>query len=100
MTSFGLLLFARKNYKSLRASSLTQKTIIMTTSIQTSTFNIQTVSRRRTSHSYQIIVNGEDGNYQEFEIEAESDNMAHQKADEIAQGCMIDVTFVEVYRIA
>lgn len=56
----------------------------MTTSIQTSTFNIQTVSRRRTSHSYQIIVNGEDGNYQEFEIEAESDIMAHQKADEIA----------------
>lgn len=72
----------------------------MTTSIQTSAFNIQTVSRRRRSYSYQVIVNGEDGNYQEFDIEAASDADAHQKADSIAQQCMIDVTFVEVYKIA
>jgi len=74
--------------------------MIMTTSIQTSAFNFQNVSRRRRTTNYQVIVNGEDGNYKEFEIEAASDNEAHLKADAIAQECMIDVTFVEVYKNA
>lgn len=72
----------------------------MTTSIQTSALNFQTVSRRRRLSSYQVVVNGEDGNYQEFEIEAYSENEAHQIADSIAQENMIDVTYVEVYRLS
>ena len=74
--------------------------MIMTTTIQTSAFNLQPVSRRRKASLYNIVVNGEDGNYQEFEIEASSETEAHRKADAIAQDCMIDVTFVEVYKIA
>ena len=49
---------------------------------------------------YTVTVNGEDGNYQTFEIEASSDYEADQKAEAIAQHCMIDIIFVEVYRIA
>ncbi len=71
----------------------------MTTTIQTSAFNYQ-LNRKSRNHSYQVIVNGEDGNYQEFEIEASSDSEAHSKANDIAMDCMIDITFVEVYRIA
>ncbi len=70
----------------------------MTTTIQTSAFDIQTVSRRKRFTLYTVVVNGEDGNYQEFEIEASSDSEAHSKADSIAQSCMIDVTYVEVYK--
>ena len=72
----------------------------MTTTIQTSALNFQTVSRRRRLSSYQVVVNGEDGNYQEYEIEAYSENEAHQIADSIAQESMIDVTYVEVYRLS
>lgn len=73
--------------------------MIMTTSIQTSAFNTQ-FNRRNRNHTYQIVVNGEDGNYKEYEIEADSESEARIKADSIAQNCMIDITYVEVYRIA
>lgn len=72
----------------------------MTTTIQTSAISIQSVSRHSRLSTYSVIVNGEDGNYQEFEIEASSDEEAHGKANEIALENMIDVTYVEVYRIA
>lgn len=72
----------------------------MTTSIQTSVFNTQTISRRKRSSIYTVVVNGEDGNYKEFEIEASSEPEARQKADSIAMSCMIDVTYVEVYKNA
>ena len=49
---------------------------------------------------YNIVVNGEDGNYQEYEIEASSEAEAYAKADSIAQSNMIDVTYIEVYKIA
>ena len=75
-----------------------QKTSIMTTTIQTLTSGIQTASRRNSLAFYTVVVNGEDGNYQEFEIEASSEQEAHTKADTIAQSCMIDVTYVEVYK--
>ena len=73
----------------------------MTTSIQTSAIISQFGKRtgRRTSF-YQVVVNGEDGNYQEYEIEASSEAEAHAKADSIAQSSMIDVTYIEVYKVA
>lgn len=74
--------------------------MIMTTSIQTSVLNTQSISRRRRASQYSVVVNGEDGNYREFEIEATSDTEAHRKANDIALQCMIDVTYVEVYKIA
>ena len=74
----------------------------MTTNIQTSAISLQTGFRssRRTSGIFSVVVNGEDGNYQEYEIEAASEAEAHAKADSIAQDSMIDVTYVEVYRIS
>lgn len=72
----------------------------MTTSIQTSAFGIHPASRHSRVSIYSVTVNGEDGNYRQFEIEASSEAEAHKKADDIAQQNMIDVTYVEVYRIA
>lgn len=72
----------------------------MTTTIQTSALTTQFTRKGRHADTYMVVVNGEDGNYQEFEIEARSEQEAHSKADAIALGCMIDVTYVEVYKIA
>ena len=97
-----LLLYARKNYKSTQCfKSNLKKQSIMTTSIQTSAIISQFGKRtgRRTGF-YQVVVNGEDGNYQEYEIEASSEADAREQADRIAQSEMMDVIYVEVYRIA
>ena len=72
----------------------------MTTTIQTSAINIQSVGRHSRLSTYSVIVNGEDGNYKEFEVEAVSQAEANSKAEAIAHRCMIDVTFVEIYEIA
>ena len=74
----------------------------MTTIIQTSAINSQFSYRRsrRASNIYNVVVNAEDGNYQEYEIEASSEAEAHAKADDIAQINMIDVTYIEVYKVA
>ena len=74
----------------------------MTTNIKTSSINAQYGygRNRRTSNIYNVIINAEDGNYQEFEIEASSDAEAHAKADRIAQSSMIDVTYIEIYKVA
>ena len=71
----------------------------MTTTILTSSINNQLTRRSRKASIYTVIVNGEDGNYQEFEVEAANDAEAHSKADAIAQQAMIDITYVEVYKI-
>lgn len=74
----------------------------MTTLIQTSQISTRQARRssRRATSLYSVIVNGEDGNYSEFEVEASSDAEAHAKADLIAQSSMIDITYVEVYRVS
>lgn len=72
----------------------------MTTTIQTSAISYQSVSRRSRLSTYSVTVNGEDGDFQEFEIEASSDEEANRKANDIALNSMTDVTYVEVYRIA
>lgn len=77
-----------------------KKTTIMTTTIQTSAFNSQLPHNRRRVSSYSVIINGEDGNYQEYEVEAANDQEAQMKADSIAQQSMIDITYVEVYKVA
>lgn len=72
----------------------------MTTTIQTSAFNSQLPHSRRRVSSYSVIINGEDGNYQEYEVEAANDQEAQMKADSIAQQSMIDITYVEIYKVA
>ncbi len=72
----------------------------MTTTIQTSAFNSQLPHSRRRVSIYSVVINGEDGNYQEYEVEAADDQEAQMKADSIAQQSMIDITYVEVYKVA
>lgn len=74
----------------------------MTTVIQTSAITSRQGFRRygRANAIYNVVVNAEDGNYQEFEIEAASDEEAHAKADAIAMGTMTDVTYIEIYKVA
>ena len=74
----------------------------MTTVIQTSAINSQFGYRRnrRASNIYSVVINAEDGNYQEYEIVASSEAEAHAKAEYIAQSNMIDVIYIEVYKVA
>lgn len=74
----------------------------MTSVIQTSAINSQLGYRRyrRAGGIYNVVVNAEDGNYKEYEIEASSEAEAHAKADALAQSSMIDVTYIEVYKVA
>jgi hypothetical protein len=74
----------------------------MTTVYQTSAITSQQGFRRhgRANSIYQVVVNAEDGNYQEFEIEAASEAEAHAKADAIAMGTMTDILYIEVYKVA
>lgn len=72
----------------------------MTTTIQTSAFNSQLPHSRRRVSIYSVVINGEDGNYQEYEVEAADDEEAQMKAYSIAQQSMIDITYVEVYKNA
>ena len=74
----------------------------MTTIIQTSAINSQFSYRRsrRASNIYNVVVNAEDGNYQEYEIEASSEAEAHAKADDIAPSLSENVnTIIWCFRI-
>ena len=73
----------------------------MTTISQTSVINARPYNRIRNARNlYNIVVNAEDGNYQEFEIEASSFSEAEAKANAIAHETMTDVTYVEIYKVA
>ncbi len=53
----------------------------------------------RSSNLYKVVVNGEDGEYYEFEVEAESFAEASRQGEELAAG-MVDIQYIEVYQIA
>lgn len=73
----------------------------MTTVSQTSEIISRPYNRsRREQQLYKVVINAEDGNYQEFEIEASSLSEAEAKANEIAYQEMTDITYVEIYKIA
>lgn len=72
----------------------------MTINSQTSVISTQSYSRKRYhQNTYQIVINGEDGNYQEYEVEASSIAEASNKANAIAAENMVDITYVEIYKI-
>lgn len=48
---------------------------------------------------YRVVVNGEDGEYYEYEVEAESFSDASRQGESLAAG-VVDVQFIEVYQIA
>ena len=45
---------------------------------------------------YQVVVNGEDGEYTEYEIEAKSKEEAHAIAERPAAESMINIMYIEV----
>lgn len=72
----------------------------MTTSTQTSVIRShQHGYSRIPRNTYKVVVNEEDGNYQEFEVEAASFSEAEAQANSIAYETMTDITYIEVYKI-
>lgn len=51
------------------------------------------------SNLYQVVINGEDGEYIEYEIEADSHSEASAKAEALAAGSFVDISYIEVYLI-
>lgn len=51
------------------------------------------------SNLYQVLINGEDGEYIEYEIEADSHSEASAKAEALAADSFIDISYIEVYLI-
>lgn len=51
------------------------------------------------SNLYQVVINGEDGEYMEYEIEAESHSEASAKAEALAADSFVDISYIEVYLI-
>ena len=51
------------------------------------------------SNLYQVVINGEDGEYIEYEIEADSHSEASVKAEALAADSFIDISYIEVYLI-
>ena len=48
---------------------------------------------------YNVVVNGEDGEYYEWEVEAESYGEASSKGEEFARDLMVDIQYIEVYQL-
>ena len=51
------------------------------------------------SNLYQVVINGEDGEYIEYESEADSHSEASAKAEALAADSFIDISYIEVYLI-
>lgn len=51
------------------------------------------------SNLYQVVIYGEDGEYIEYEIEADSHSEASAKAEALAADSFIDISYIEVYLI-
>ena len=51
------------------------------------------------SNLYRVVVNGEEGEYYEYEVEADSFSDASRQGESLAAG-MVDVQYIEVYQIA
>lgn len=49
------------------------------------------------SNLYQVVINGEDGEYIEYEIEADSHSEASAKAEALAADSFVDISYIEVY---
>lgn len=51
------------------------------------------------SNLYQVVINGEDGEYLEYEIEADSHSEASAKAEALAADSFVYISYIEVYLI-
>ena len=55
--------------------------------------------RRINKDLYMVIVNGEEGEYYEYEIEAESYAEASEIAESLAADNMVNIQYIEAYRL-
>ena len=62
-------------------------------------FGRRSYSYMTSNNLYRVVVNGEDGEYYEYEIEADSHSEASRQGEELARG-MVDIQYIEVYKIA
>lgn len=72
----------------------------MTQNVQTSIFTHCRLNSKRyyPGNIYNVVVNCEDGEYYEYEVEADSFAQATEIAEQMANDLMADITYVEVYR--
>ena len=49
---------------------------------------------------YSVVINCEDGEFYEYEVEADTFAQATEKAEGMANDLMADITFIEVYKAA
>ncbi len=61
-------------------------------------FGRRSYSYMTSNNLYRVVVNGEDGEYYEYEVEADSFSDASRQGESLAAG-MVDVQFIEVYQI-
>ena len=61
--------------------------------------SLQQEKFKTSSNLYQVVINGEDGEYVEYEIEADSHSEASAKAEALAADSFIDISYIEVYLI-
>ena len=69
----------------------------MTHNIQTSIFTRGRLHSHYAGNLYTVVVNTEDGEYYEYEIEADTFAEATAQAEEMANSLMTDITYIEVY---
>ena len=74
----------------------------MTQNVQTSIFTHSRLFSKRCypGNIYSVVVNCEDGEYYEYEVEADTFAEATKQAEDMALDLMADITFIEVYKAA
>ena len=71
----------------------------MTQNVQTSVFTHSRLYSKR-GNIYSVVINCEDGEYYEYEVEADTFAKATEIAEGMANDLMADITFIEVYKAA
>ena len=74
----------------------------MTQNVQTSVFTHSRLYSKRyyAGNIYSVVINCEDGEYYEYEVEADTFAEATKQAEDMALDLMADITFIEVYKAA
>ena len=72
----------------------------MTQNVQTSVFTRSRLYSKRSypGNIYSVVINCEDGEYYEYEVEADTLAKATEIAEGMANDLMADITFIEVYK--
>ena len=62
-------------------------------------FNSRSRRHYKIHNLYQVTVNGEDGEYYEWQIEADNYGEASAKGEEFARDLMVDIQYIEAYQL-